>query len=397
MDTLFETHSTILAHLKSDFERSLMTKLPWVERAIMLYGARGSGKTTLLLQHIKSMYDKNECLYITLDDIYFREHTLVDTAKQFWNQGGKVLVLDEVHKYEEWSREVKNIYDMMPTLKLIITGSSILEMEKSGADLSRRLLYFHLPELSFREFMGIKYKKQLPIVSLDDILTNHQELTKHFVELMEKPLKYFKEYLTWGAYPIFTETKWVHARLKQTINIIIESDLPSVIPIEYKSLNQIKRLLYIIAQSVPFTPNITKLAEQIGCTRNKLYEMIHILMSAKLIYGLYNSGENISTLSKPEKIYLHNSNLLYALSEKEPEIGTVREMFFINMLESHGHKVRYTKKGDFLIDEKLTFEVGGRNKSNKQIQDVASSYIAKDEIEFGYDKSIPLWLFGMMY
>lgn len=397
MEVLFETQKRILRPIGNDFERTLLTQLPWDERAMMLYGARGSGKTTLFLQHIKYNFKNNEALYITLDDIYFRQHTLFDTAKTFWQNNGKLLVLDEVHKYPEWSREVKNIYDLLPELKMLITGSSILELEKSEGDLSRRVLQFHLSELSFREFMGIKHGLKLPKFSLNEIINNHQEIAENLIKEMDKPLFFFKQYLDWGAYPIFKETKYMHQRLKQTINLIIDVDLPSIVPVEYASLNQIKKLLYIIAQSVPFTPNITKLAAQVGCTRTKLYEMIAILQAAKLIYGLYHSVNNSSILNKPEKIFMHNSNLLVALSEKKPEVGTIRETFFINMIESAGHTITYTQKGDFLVNEQFIFEVGGRNKTNEQIKNINNAFLAKDEIETGYQNSIPLWLFGFMY
>ena len=397
MDISFETQRKLLRNVTSEFHRELQFNLPWDERAIMLFGSRGSGKTTLFLQHLKDTYKNEEALYVTLDDIYFRQHTLLDTARTFAQNNGKILLLDEVHKYPEWSREVKNIYDFLPELKMLITGSSILELEKSGADLSRRVLNFHLPELSFREFMGIKYKIILPKYSFNEIITNHVDISEEVIKVIDKPLFYFKQYLEWGCYPIFKETKFVHQRLKQTINLIIDTDLPSIIPIEFATLNQVKKLLYIIAQSVPFTPNITKLASQVGCTRTKLYEMIGMLSAAKLIYGLFNSVGNTSILNKPEKIFLHNTNLMFALSEKKPEVGTLRETFFINMNESAKNTVTYTAKGDFCVNEKYVFEVGGRNKTSQQIKDLSNAFLAKDEIETGYKNSIPLYLFGLMY
>ncbi len=397
MEELFQTQQVLLKNLKEDFERTLLHTIPWNERAIMIFGARGLGKTTLFLQHLKKTYTSREALYITLDDIYFKKHTLVETARTFSQNKGKILLLDEAHKYPDWSREVKNIYDLIPDLKLLITGSSILELQKSEADLSRRVLNFQLSELSFREFLAIKHKIILPIFSLEDILSRHEEIVQTIMEILPKPLFYFKQYLEWGAYPIFKETNYVHQRLKQTINMIIDVDLPNSISIEFSTLHQVKKLLYIIAQSVPFKPNISKLAEQVACTRPKLYEMIKILEAARLTYGLYSASNNSTLLNKPEKIYLHNSNLHYALSERKPEIGTIRETFFINQLESAGHQVNYNKTGDFLIDKKWTFEIGGRNKTQEQIKGKANSFLAKDEIEFGYQNSIPLWLFGVLF
>ncbi|MBI2259775.1 MAG: ATP-binding protein [Flavobacteriia bacterium] len=397
MEELFQTQQVLLNNLKNDFERSMLYKIPWKERAIMLFGARGSGKTTLFLQHLKKNYKVSEALYVTLDDIYFRNNTLVETARKFSQNNGKLLVLDEVHKYSDWSREVKNIYDLIPDVKLLITGSSILELQRSGADLSRRVLNFKLTELSFREFLAIKYKIILPIYSLDDIISKHEKIVKELFDKLPKPLFYFKQYLEWGAYPIFKESTMVHLRLKQTINLIIDVDLPNSISVEFNTLHQLKKLLFIISQAVPFTPNISKLAEQVGCSRPKLYEMIKMLEAARLTYGLYSGANNSTLLNKPEKIYLHNSNLMYALCQHKPEIGTVRETFFINQLESAGHKVNYNKTGDFLINKKFTFEIGGKNKSQDQIKGKINSFLAKDEIEFGYQKSIPLWLFGFMY
>ena len=396
MNALFETQDRILRSLNMNYERSALGQIPFDERAIMVLGARGLGKTTLFLQHLKKTY-KQEALYISLDDIYFQEHSLYETAILFSQNKGEVILMDEVHKYPNWSIEVKNIYDLIPNMKLLITGSSILELEKSKADLSRRVLNFDLPELSFREFLGIQHKLNLKNYPLDDIIAHHREIAESLLKEMDKPLFYFKQYLEWGAYPFFKETKFMHQRLKQTINLIVDFDLPHILPMEQHSLALLKRLLYIIAQSVPYTPNVNKLAATLRCTRHTLYNMLKILQSAKLIYGLYHSSQDIHGLAKPEKIFLHNTNLMYALSERMPESGTVRETFFINMLESAKQKVNYTKAGDFLINQSTVFEIGGRNKTSKQIEGVKNSYLVKDDIETGYDQSIPLWLFGFLY
>jgi predicted AAA+ superfamily ATPase len=397
MQELFESQNRVLQNVSLDFKRSLYHSLPWSERAIMLMGARGTGKSTLFQQYLKENFQTGEALYITLDDIYFKQHTLVETARKFLQNGGKLLVIDEVHKYPDWSREIKNIYDLMPTLKILFTGSSILEMQKSFADLSRRVLNYYLPELSFREFLGIKYQKNISQFTLNQIFENHLEISRALGAEIGTPIMYFKEYLKSGAYPFFKETNLVDIRLKQTVNLIVDTDMPSAMPVEYATLNQIKKLLYIIAQSVPFKPNITKLAEQVGTTRPKLYEMLKMLEAARLIYGLHHSNVNIGSLSKPEKIFLHNTNLLFVFSENSPEVGTVRETFFINQLESAGHKVNYTEKGDFLIDEKWLIEVGGRNKTQKQIAGQKNAFLALDDIETGYGNTIPVWLFGFLY
>lgn len=397
MEKLFLSQERILAAVKSDFKRNMLTTLPWGERAIMLFGARGSGKTTLLLQHLKFNLKGKNALYITMDDMYFSLNTLFDTALAFHQQAGKVLIIDEIHKYPDWSREVKNIYDLIPNLKLIITGSSILELQKSDADLSRRVLNFQLPELSFREFLCLRKKTELPIFELNDILQNHIDLARSLNEKEENLLFQFKSFMSMGAYPFFTETDFVHTRLNQTINLIIDVDLPNTINVEFRTLNQLKKLLYLIAQSVPFTPNVTKLAEQVGCTRTKLYEMLQILEVARLIYGLHSSGGPSSALSKPEKLYLHNGTLLTALSNERPNIGTLRETTFMNQLESKGHAINFTKTGDFLVDEHHLFEIGGAAKTRKQLKDKPGAFVVQDDIEVGFNKTIPLWLFGLLY
>lgn len=396
MDSLFEIQDRILRSLNTNYERTALGQIPFDERAIMLLGARGLGKTTLFLQHLKKNF-KHEALYISLDDIYFQEHSLYETAILFSQNKGEIILMDEVHKYPNWSIEVKNIYDLIPNMKMLITGSSILELEKSKADLSRRILNFDLPELSFREFLGIQHKLNLKNYPLDDIIAHHREIAESLLKEIDKPLFYFKQYLGWGAYPFFKETKYMHQRLKQTINLIIDFDLPHILPMEQHSLGLLKRLLYIIAQSVPYTPNVNKLSATLGCTRNTLYNMLKILQSAKLIYGLYHSSDDIHGLAKPEKIFLHNTNLMYALSERIPELGTIRETFFINMLESARHTVNYTKAGDFLINNSKIFEIGGRNKTAKQLEGLKNSYLVKDDIETGYERTIPLWLFGFLY
>jgi len=252
MQELFESQNRVLQNVGLDFKRSLYHSLPWSERAIMLMGARGTGKSTLFQQYIKENFQTGEALYITLDDIYFKQHTLVETARKFLQNGGKLLVIDEVHKYPDWSREIKNIYDLMPTLKILFTGSSILEMQKSFADLSRRVLNYYLPELSFREFLGIKYQKNISQFTLNQIFENHLEISRALGAEIGTPIMYFKEYLKSGAYPFFKETNLVDIRLKQTVNLIVDTDMPSAMPVEYATLNQIKKLLCHLS---PISPN----------------------------------------------------------------------------------------------------------------------------------------------
>ncbi len=397
MDKLFIDFKLRLQGVLSEFHRFLFDQIDWNERMIAITGTRGVGKTTLMLQYIKERFSKNtDVIYVSLDDLYFSQNSLKSFVENFVAIGGKYLFLDEVHKYPTWSVELKNIYDTYHNLHVIFSGSSLLQVFKGQADLSRRVTVYHLPELSFREFLAIKFNKIFQPLPLEQILSEHTD-TALQITSKEKILAHWKEYLTQGAYPFFQETTNYQIRLKQIINQIFESDLISVESLSYQAIVKIKKLLYAIATSAPFKPNITKLAERMQIERNTLYKYIEILSQAGLIFKIYAPNRGISILTKPDKIFLHNPNLVYLLSETYPEIGTVRETFFANQLKVK-HKVNVPKNnGDFLIDEKYLFEIGGKNKTRKQITGETNAFIAADDIEIGFGNKIPLWLFGFLY
>ncbi len=337
-------------------------------------------------------------LYASLDDLYFRQNGLVDVAEKFYEQGGRHLFLDEVHKYDDWQTAVKNIYDFLPELKLVVSGSSILALQQSRSDLSRRLLRYHLPELSFREYLSLKHGVEFPEYNLKDILTKHSEIAGEIHKILPSPLKSLGEYFNYGAYPFFTEGEGDYfMKISQLINVIIDYDLPEAKAIEVSTLAKLKKLLYIISTSVPFKPNITKLAEQVDTSRIRLLEMLHILEQAQLINNLRSSAHGISLMNKPEKIFLHNTSLIAALAEGKPDTGNVRETFFLSQVENSGAVVTYPKDGDFLVNGKYLFEVGGKNKSIVQIKGYENSFVVADDLEYGWGNKIPLWLFGFLY
>lgn len=333
---------------------------------------------------------------MSLDHIYFYDNKLYDLASQFAQFGGKHLLLDEVHKYPNWSRELKLIYDNFPELTIIFTSSSMLEIYKSESDLSRRAITYNLKGLSFREFIEFETEKKLPIYSLTEILENHNNIAAELINEI-KPLPLFEKYLKIGVYPYYKENEaFYYQKLQNTINLIIEVDINAVEDLQYDTLIKLKKLLITIASSAPFTPNITKLSEKVGLSRNMLVRSIKILERAGLIHELYQDTSGIGVLTKPEKLYLNNTNLMYALSNENINIGNVRETFFINQFKGL-HEINISQTADFLIDKTFTFEIGGKSKSKKQIANLENAYIAKDSIEIGFGNIIPVWLFGFMY
>ena len=397
MEKIINNSAKKIANVNLDFKRFLINEINWKRRLIGIKGARGTGKTTLLLQYIKENFGiSDEVLYLSLDNIYFSEHKLLDFADTFAKTGGKYLFLDEVHKYPTWSREIKNIYDDYPELKIVFTGSSILEIDKSEADLSRRAIIYELPVLSLREFIEIKYGIKLKIYSLTDIIANHKEIASQINKKI-KPIKEFNDYNQFGTYPFFIETELEYFNhIERIINLILETDLPAFTSIDYNAIIKLKKLLLIISESSPFQPNISKLSIKIGVTRETLIKYLYYLEKAHLISLLHTNTKGVSKLGKPEKIFLNNSNLLYALQPKLVNLRTIRETFFQNQL-SVKHKIELPKKGDFIIDNKYVFEIGGKNKNKKQIIDIKNAYIVADNIEYGFKNKIPLWLFGFLY
>ncbi len=379
------------------FKRYLLTQINWNNRLIAIKGARGSGKTTLLLQYMATeLHVDGSALYVAMDELFFVENTMYQLADDFSKSGGKYLFLDEVHKYPNWSREIKLMYDNLPDLKIVFTSSSILEIYAGESDLSRRSISYTLNELSLREFIALEKGITFSAYSLNDILKNHVAITTEINKKI-KPIEIFKKYTQYGAYPYFIEDKESYQqRLLQTVNLIIDVDLNAVEYLNYEMLVKIKKLLHAIATSVPFTPNISKLSEKTNISRGNLVKALHLLESARLIHQLNKHTKGIGKLTKPEKIFLNNTNLLKALANKNWNVGTVRETFFINQVRAT-EQVNIAPKSDFLINEKYVFEIGGKNKTKKQIQDIQNAYVVKDNIEYGVGNIIPLWLFGFLY
>ncbi len=399
MEELFAIQEVLLDNVSAK-ERYLLTVIDWKNRLIGIKGARGSGKTTLLLQRIKFKLSKDYTpLYVSLDNLFFLENTLVSLAKEFVLRGGTHLFLDEVHKYPRWSRELKLIYDQYPDLKTVFTSSSMLEIDKGESDLSRRAMTYNLKELSFREFMLFETGYKLPKVDLESLLRNHKEIARQIKSEINTPVKYFEEYLNYGCYPYYLENKDSYLqKLEKTINLILEIDVNAVENMPYSDIRKIKKLLVAIAQSVPFSPNISKLSERLGISRDFLLNSIKILNRADLVIELFKSTKGIGAFTKPEKLYLNNTNLILALSKNSNEIGTRRETFFANQFKNlEGHEIHLAEKGDFLINRKFVFEVGGRGKSAKQIENIKNAYVVKDDMEVGSLHIIPLYMFGLLY
>lgn len=397
MISLIEQSERLIANTSLDFKRYLFNIIQWNNRLIGIKGARGTGKTTLLLQWLKEQnLPAVKAAYFSLDDLYFTGHSLKDTVTLFYKNGGTVLALDEVHKYRNWSLEIKNIYDFFPDLKIIFTGSSIIDISRQEGDLSRRALMYELPGLSYREYLSMLGIIHLPAISLDDLLFHGAEIKKKIAGEF-RPLEHFGSYLNFGYYPFgLPEMLTVHQRINQLIRTIVEVDMAELKDFDIRNAKKLLQLVYVIAQQVPFKPNITSLAAKTGIHRNSLNNYLYYLEQAKIISLLFPSGNSTAILQKPEKIFLNNTTLLNALAEQKSEIGTVRETFFLSQLQPF-HKINMPKQGDFIINGKYTFEVGGKRKSNRQIQGVPNSWVVKDDLEYPVMNSIPLWMFGLLY
>lgn len=398
MERLFESFIKKLAITNTSFVRSLMNEIEWEARLIGIKGgARGVGKTTLLLQYIKLNLPMDKTvLYASVDNIWFSEHKLYDLASDFVKRGGKYLFLDEVHKYPNWSQELKNMYDDLPELHVVFTGSSLLEILNAKSDLSRRAIVYEMQGFSFREYLNWNEKLSLPILTLNNILDNHLALSVGIVDKV-KVLKHFSDYLKHGYYPYYNELPALYySRINEVVNLIVELEIPQLRGVDISYTTKIKQLLYIIAESAPFIPNVSKLSERIGISRNSLLAYLDALHDSCLTMNLQKEGSGISRLQKPDKLFLENPNLMYALSASQIDIGNVRETFFANQLR-YCHKINVSKESDFFIDGRYTFEVGGRHKGKQQINGLSDAYIVADDIEYGINNKIPLWLFGFLY
>ena len=397
MNTLLEQSEYLLENTTLDFKRFLFNEISWKNRLTGIKGARGTGKTTLCLQWLKEQnLTSSKAAYFSLDDLYFTNHSLKETIAQFHKQGGKILVLDEVHKYKNWSVEIKNVYDVYADLKIVFTGSSIIDISRQQGDLSRRAVMYELPGLSYREFLSMKYSMHLSVFTLDDLLGDAAGLKKRLPRGF-RPLEHFSEYLQTGYYPFMIEdTQTVHRKINQLIRTIVEYDMAELKDFDIRNAKKLLQLMYVIAQQVPFKPNIVKLSEKTEIHRNSLNNYLHYLEQAKLISLLQPAGRRTSTLQKPEKIYLNNTNLEYALAETQVEKGNLRETFFYSQVAVIG-KIDMPKQGDFLVNNRYTFEVGGKDKSRKQLTGIKNAWVVKDDLEYPVGGELPLWMFGFLY
>jgi len=397
MITLLEQSERLVSSVSLDFKRYLFDVIPWNNRLIGIKGARGTGKTTLLLQWIKEQdLPTEKAAYFSLDDLYFTSHSLKETVSTFYKNGGQILVLDEVHKYKNWSQEIKNCYDFYPELKIVFTGSSIIDITKQEGDLSRRALLFELVGLSFREYLKMLHIVDLPILNLQELLFHSAEIKKK-IPVGFRPNQHFSHYLHVGYYPFgLADTTSIHQRINQLIRTIVEIDMAELKDFDIRNAKKMLQLIYVIAQQVPFKPNISNLAIKTGIHRNSLNSYLYYLDQAKIISLVFQAGNSIAILQKPEKIVLNNTTLLYALSEEKALVGTLRETFFVSQLQTI-HKVNVSKQADFLVDGTYTFEVGGKGKGQKQLEGLENAWIVKDDIELPMLNTIPLWMFGLLY
>ncbi len=397
MEKLKEKSNRLVEAVSLEFQRDILQTIKWKWRLISLIGARGVGKTTLLLQRMKLAHGlSEEAIYISLDDIYFTNNRLVDFTDTFYKKGGKIIYMDEVHKYPGWAREIKNLYDFYPGLKIVFTGSSIIELLKQDVDLSRRALLYELHGLSFREYLKVNEGLDFPKFKLEHLLQEHVEIAAELTR-EARPLQYFPDYLKMGYYPFFLEgAEFYSDRLEQMIRLVIESDLDFIPGYDPRNARKIYQLFYILASNVPFKPNITKLSEKIGVHRNTLVQYLFHLEKARLIHTLYPAGISVSTLQKPEKIFLHNTNIAYAISPHQINKGSLRETFVLNQLKVD-NEVALPQKGDFLVNDQYTLEVDGSGKSKAQIHGIPQAYVVADDTEIGSEGRVPIWLFGFLY
>lgn len=396
MQRLYNQFYEKYALVQTSQVRNFMDTIDWTNRFIGIKGSRGVGKTTLLLQYIRLNFKPDKSvLYISLDNLYFLENNLYDLVDDFYKKGGQFIAIDEVHKYANWAIEIKNIYDNMPELKLVFTGSSLLHINQAKADLSRRVVLYDMPGLSFREFIQFETKINCNRYTLDDIVENHVSISIEITQKV-KPLHHFANYLNYGYYPFYMENKKsFHQKLSEVLLTVLEIDIPQYAFIQTANIVMLKKLLSVISNAVPFKPNMNSISERTGISLNTMKNYLKLLNDAQLLNLLYFEDKGLNSLGKPEKIYLNNTNLMYNLG-KDADIGSIRETFFFNQLQQVS-AIYAAKNTDFNVDNRYSFELGGKNKKQLQIKNHKNSYLVKDDIAIGTDINIPLWLFGFLY
>lgn len=399
MNQLFQYQTTLLQGINQKFTRYAYPKLPWKARFLGIKGFRGVGKTTMLLQYLKyELEDLSKHLYITLDHPYFYQHSLYDLVEQFHLLGGETILVDEVHKLPDWSRQIKIIYDGFPKMQLIFTSSSALDILKGESDLSRRVLIYELGGLSFREYISFVHQIDFQAYTLPEIIENHQEIAQEIIGKI-KPIALFQDYLQRGYYPYAkSESKELFLkRLFQALEVVLQSDINYIYGYTTENTVKIKKLLGVISESPPFTINIAAVAGKLNIARNTVSNYLYALQRAGILRFLNRQGKGVANLQKPDKIYLDNTNLSLILKANIDK-GTLRETFALNQLEHAGYTSYLPKKGDIFVEENgVTLEIGGKNKALKQIQNIPNSYVFADDIEIGFGRKIPLYLLGFLY
>ena len=390
MQALYEQFYQLLELTPMNFFREKIDQINWDVRILGILGQKGVGKSTLILQHIKQQGNVDKSLYIVADDIYFSAHTLLETARDFFARGGKYLYIDEIHKYQNWSREIKNIYDSLPLLHVVYSGSSMLDLKQGGADLSRRVIEYHLPVWSFREYLNLRCGWQLKTATLDEVLKGKVD----FPYGAERPLMYFDEYMKKGCYPFSLEPEF-ETRLRQVVNTTVELDIPKYAQMTIAATQKLKKFMYYISKSVPVKINYSDMARDLALDREDLPKYLEYLEKAELVSVLRMKANGDAILRKMDKLYLHNPNMSYVLSGEKPNDGNSRETIFLCWTK-HLYDTLESPISDFEIAGK-TFEVGGRKKGKKQIQDATEGYVVKDNIEYVFDNQVPLWMFGFLY
>ena len=389
MEALFEYSNRLIADVDIRFTRYLYDQINWDSRLIGLVGPRGVGKTTLVLQHIKNNLDHAHTLYVTAEDFYFAKNRLLDAASDFVKLGGTHLIIDEIHKYPDWSTELKLIYDYHQDLQVVFTGSSVLDIKKGSSDLSRRAVLYSMQGLSFREYLQLFHQIAIPTFTLDEILS-HKVATPQLAH----PLPLFFDYLKRGYYPFALEQDF-DLKLMQVINQTLESDIPAYATMNVSTGRKLKQLMAIVAESVPFKPNMSKISEMLSISRNNIADYLLYMEDAGMVSQLRFETKGIRGLGKVDKVYLDNTNLVYGLAHENPNKGNIRETFFMNQLRVT-YPIVSSVIADFTIDG-FDFEIGGKNKSGKQIKTAAKGFVVKDDIETGFLNTIPLWHFGLLY
>lgn len=398
MESLYNKHRILISQASLDIVREMMDTIAWEKQLVAIRGSRGVGKTTLMRQYIKQRYGTSagEALYCVMDSIYFTNHSLLDLAERFHMMGGKHLFLDEVHKYPTWSKEVKEIIDLWPDMKVTFTGSSLIQILNADADLSRRVLSYTMPGLSFREYLRFYKGISLPAFSLQKILSDADTICEEVCKKC-RPQSLFEEYLRVGYYPFYdgSEVEY-YSRIENVVSFIIDQEMTQFCGVEPAYTRKLKAMMLYLADNIPYEVNIAKLSSYLEINKTTVLSYLASMQRAELLHLIYTDNKSVTKMQKPDKIYIHNPNMLCTLASQQ-NIGTLRECFVVNQL-SYKHTVEYGKEqGDFKVDGKITFEVGGKDKSFEQIADLPNSYILADAIEYPIGKKLPLWIIGLMY